>query len=87
MNLFNRSRITCNVCGYRFKPQKESVYSIPTLSGLMRSFFNGSGVNFDAIDCPKCGSQNTLAERILSNNLNNKKTDQALPDPQKEKPE
>ena len=58
----------CGVCGYRFTPKKEEVYT----AGEPRSMaecLTKPPVRFSAIDCPRCGCQIALAIRVPRVNL------------------
>lgn len=51
--------LTCKVCGEEFRPHKEARYTAMKSEG-----FFGPSLYFDAIDCPNCGRQMILGERM-----------------------
>ena len=53
----------CAVCGYRFTPKKEDIYTAEE----PRSFtecLSKAPARFSAADCPRCGCQIALAIRV-----------------------
>ena len=51
--------LTCKVCGEEFRPHKDHRYTVVKHQGLfIPSLF------FDAIDCPHCGCQTILGDRL-----------------------
>lgn len=53
----------CDVCGKRFVPKKEAIYKVDEnacISGILPGMQKAQ----DAIDCPKCGCQHVLKERL-----------------------
>ena len=53
--MFSKKKTKCRVCGYRFKPKKEEVYTADMLTK--------APMRFSAVDCPVCGCQIALAFR------------------------
>ena len=51
--------LTCKACGEEFRPHKEARYTAMKSEG-----FFGPLLYFDAIDCPHCGCQMILGERM-----------------------
>ena len=58
----------CGVCGYRFTPKKEEVYTAEEPRS-MTECLTKPPVRFSAIDCPRCGCQIALAIRVPRVNL------------------
>ncbi len=58
----------CGVCGYRFTPTKEAVYTAEEPRS-MTECFSKAPTRFSAIDCPRCGCQIALAIRVPRVNL------------------
>ena len=54
----------CTICGKRFSVKKKFVYKVVSSKNQELPFL--CKVIFDAMDCPKCGCQYLLKERILS---------------------
>ena len=52
----------CRVCGYRFTPERENVYTAeePRFAADM---LTKAPMRFSAVDCPVCGCQIALAFR------------------------
>ena len=48
--------LTCKMCGEEFRPHKDHRYTVVKYQGLF--------LFFDAIDCPHCGCQMILGERM-----------------------
>lgn len=69
MKMFKKKK-KCSVCGYRFTPQKEEIYTAEE----PRSFtecLSKPPTHFSAVDCPCCGCQIPLATRIPRVSLSN----------------
>lgn len=58
----------CGVCGYRFTPKKEEVYTAEEPRS-MAECLTKPPVRFSAIDCPRCGCKIALAIRVPRVNL------------------
>ncbi len=52
----------CGVCGYRFAPKKEEIYTAEKGRSVMECLSKPQ-VQFSAVDCPRCGCQIPLAIR------------------------
>lgn len=55
----------CLVCGYRFRPTKEKVYTVYEPKSVIEAL-SSTEKCFDVIDCPRCGCQNELALHLPS---------------------
>lgn len=53
----------CGVCGYRFTPTKEEIYTAEEPRS-MAECLSKPITRFSAINCPRCGCQITLAIRF-----------------------
>lgn len=53
----------CCACGQLFRPTKEAVYSVYEPQTVLESL-TSRAKQFDVMDCPRCGCQNILAERL-----------------------
>ena len=60
--MFSKKKTKCGVCGYRFTPERENVYTAEEPRS-MAEFLTKPPVRFSAIDCPRCGCQIALAFR------------------------
>ena len=60
--MFSKKKTECRVCGYRFTPERENVYTAEEPRS-MAEFLTKPPVRFSAIDCPRCGCQIRLADR------------------------
>ena len=54
---------TCGVCGYRFAPKKEEIYTAEEPRAFAECF-SKPPTHFSAVDCPRCGCQIALAIRV-----------------------
>lgn len=52
----------CRVCGYRFKPERETIYTAEEPRSALEMLTNAPA-RFSAVDCPSCGCQIRLADR------------------------
>ena len=52
----------CHVCGYRFKPERENVYTAE-YPRYVADMLTIAPTRFSAVDCPVCGCQIALAFR------------------------
>ena len=52
----------CGVCGYRFKPERENVYTAEEPRS-MADMLTKAPTRFSAVDCPSCSCQIRLADR------------------------
>ena len=55
----------CKVCGNRFNINRKDTYQVAENLTLVQAFQNTSKT-FDAVDCPNCGCQCLLAERLVT---------------------
>lgn len=58
----------CGVCGYRFTPTKEKVYTAEEPHSITECLTKAP-TRFSAIDCPRCGCQIPLTIRVPRVNL------------------
>ena len=52
----------CRVCGYRFTPERENVYTAE-YPRYVADMLTKAPMRFSAVDCPVCGCQIALAFR------------------------
>lgn len=57
--MFKAKKIKCCVCGNKFTPLKKDVYR------CVEKILMVPDKMIDVIDCPQCGCQNRLAERLI----------------------
>ena len=63
----NINKITCKVCGKSVYPKAEYVVKDGTVSGGIAAAMSGNYDEpkiYDAMDCPACGCQMVLKERL-----------------------
>ena len=60
--MFSKKKTKCGVCGYRFKPERENVYTAE-YPRYVADMLTIAPTHFSAVDCPVCGCQITLAIR------------------------
>lgn len=63
----NIKKITCKVCGKVFYPKAEYIARDRIVNGGLINAVNGNSIeakNYDAMDCPECGCQIVLKERL-----------------------
>lgn len=65
-------KVTCGVCGYRFTPQKDEIYTAQTPRSFLSSLTSPPEY-FDAMDCPHCGCQTML--KIRADRVEKKETE------------
>ena len=58
-----RKKKVCSVCGYRFTPTKEEVYTAEEPRAFVEALTTPP-TRFSATDCPRCGCQIPLAVRV-----------------------
>lgn len=61
--MFNRKKTECGVCGYRFIPTKENIYTAEEPRTMFETI-SKAPTRFSAVDCPRCGCQIPLAIRV-----------------------
>lgn len=60
--MFSKKKTECRVCGYRFTPERENIYTAEEPRS-MADMLTKAPTRFSAIDCPVCGCQIALAIR------------------------
>lgn len=60
--MFSKKKTECRVCGYRFTPERENIYTAEEPRSALE-MLTAAPVRFSAVDCPICGCQIRLAER------------------------
>ena len=60
--MFSKKKTKCGVCGYRFKPERENVYTAE-YPRYVADMLTIAPTRFSAVDCPACGCQIRLADR------------------------
>lgn len=60
--MFSKKKTKCGVCGYRFKPERENVYTAEEPRSVV-DMLTKAPTRFSAVDCPVCGCQIALAIR------------------------
>lgn len=59
---FSKKKTECRVCGYRFTPERENIYTAEEPRS-MADMLTKPPTRFSAVDCPICGCQIRLADR------------------------
>lgn len=59
--MFQKKR-ECGVCGYRFTPTKEEIYTAEEPRSALEMLI-AAPIRFSAVDCPNCGCQIRLTDR------------------------
>ena len=60
--MFSKKKTECRVCGYRFTPERENIYTAEEPRSALE-MLTAAPTRFSAVDCPICGCQIRLAER------------------------
>lgn len=60
--MFSKKKTECRVCGYRFTPERENIYTAEEPRS-MANMLTKAPTRFSAVDCPVCGCQIALAIR------------------------
>lgn len=60
--MFSKKKTECRVCGYRFTPERENIYTAEEPRS-MADMLTKPPTRFSAVDCPICGCQIALAIR------------------------
>lgn len=60
--MFSKKKTECRVCGYRFTPERENIYTAEEPRS-MADMLTKAPTRFSAVDCPVCGCQIRLADR------------------------
>lgn len=53
--MFSKKKTECRVCGYRFTPERENIYTAEEPRS-MADMLTKAPTRFSAVDCPNCGS-------------------------------
>lgn len=61
--MFSKKKTECRVCGYRFTPERENIYTAEEPRS-MAVMLTKAPTRFSAVDCPICGCQIALAIRV-----------------------
>lgn len=54
--MFSKKKTECRVCGYRFTPERENIYTAEEPRS-MADMLTKAPTRFSAVDCPVCGCQ------------------------------
>lgn len=57
------AKYKCEVCGHRFKLKKENAYLVKKAATIAPAFSGGTETQ-ECFDCPQCGCQQVLNERL-----------------------
>lgn len=57
--MFSKKKTECRVCGYRFTPERENIYTAEEPRS-MADMLTKAPTRFSAVDCPICGCQIAL---------------------------
>ncbi len=57
-----KKRLRCKVCGHRFAPTKEAIYSAKEPQSMAEALTKSATV-YEMVDCPACGCQNAISIR------------------------
>lgn len=60
--MFSKKKTECRVCGYRFTPERENIYTAEEPRSALE-MLTAAPVRFSAVDCPSCSCQIRLADR------------------------
>lgn len=61
--MFSKKKTECRVCGYRFTPERENIYTAEEPRS-MADMLTKAPTRFSAVDCPVCGCQIALQRFI-----------------------
>ena len=61
--MFSKKKTECRVCGYRFTPERENIYTAEEPRSIA-DMLTKAPTRFSAVDCPICGCQIALAIRV-----------------------
>ena len=61
--MFSKKKTECRVCGYRFTPERENIYTAEEPRSALE-MLTAAPTRFSAVDCPVCGCQIALAIRV-----------------------
>ena len=68
--MFSKKKTECRVCGYRFTPERENIYTAEEPRS-MADMLTKAPTRFSAVDCPVCGCQIALAIRVPEKDRDN----------------
>ena len=54
--MFSKKKTECRVCGYRFTPERENIYTAEEPRS-MTDMLTKAPTRFSAVDCPVCGDR------------------------------
>ena len=54
--MFSKKKKECRVCGYRFTPERENIYTAEEPRSALE-MLTAAPTRFSAVDCPICGCQ------------------------------
>ena len=60
--MFSKKKTECRVCGYRFTPERENIYTAEEPRSALE-MLTTAPTRFSAVDCPICGCRIRLADR------------------------
>ena len=60
--MFSKKKTECRVCGYRFTPERENIYTAEEPRSALE-MLTAAPTRFSAVDCPICGCQIRMADR------------------------
>lgn len=60
--MFSKKKTECRVCGYRFTPERENIYTAEEPRSALE-MLTAAPTRFSAVDCPICGCQIRPADR------------------------
>lgn len=60
--MFSKKKTECRVCGYRFTPERENIYTAEEPRSALE-MLTAAPTRFSVVDCPICGCQIRLADR------------------------
>ena len=52
--MFSKKKTECRVCGYRFTPERENIYTAEEPRSALE-MLTAAPTRFSAVDCPICG--------------------------------
>ena len=60
--MFSKKKTECRVCGYRFTPERENIYTAEEPRS-MADMLTKAPTRFSAVDCPLCGAHLDSGEK------------------------
>lgn len=58
--MFSKKKTECRVCGYRFTPERENIYTAEEPRSALE-MLTAAPTRFSAVDCPFCEGENSNA--------------------------